>query len=130
MHEWVDHTGEVELHVRGPACEAVFAEASAALAEVLGERGSEAAVTRELRVEARDVPALLADWLAELAWLAESESLIVERVEALSIDDGTAAGTIVARRGIPRGLVKAVTYHGLVCEPDGESWRATVVFDV
>jgi SHS2 domain-containing protein len=130
MHEWVDHTGELELHVRGPACAAVFAEASAALGEVLGERGGGAVVERALRVEGRDVPALLADWLAELAWLAESESLIVERVEALSVDDGIAVGTVAARRGSPRGLVKAVTYHGLACEADGEGWRATVVFDV
>ena len=41
-----------------------------------------------------------------------------------------AQGTVIVRHGRPRGLVKAVTYHGLTCEPQGEGWRATVVLDV
>ena len=130
MRRWVDHTGELELHVRAPTVQAVFAEASSALAEVLGEPGAGAAVERRLRVEAPDIPALLAGWLEEVVWLAEREALIAERVATVSISGGVADGVVVARSGRPRGLVKAVTYHGLSCERHGGEWRATVVFDV
>ena len=130
MREWVDHTGELELLVRAPTAEAVFAEASAALAEVLGERGAGAPVERPLRVEAPDAAALLAEWLGELVWLAERESLIVERLTGMTVGDGVAAGTAIARPGRPRGLVKGVTYHGLSCRPEDDGWEATVVFDV
>jgi SHS2 domain-containing protein len=129
MHAWVDHTGEMELLVRAPTCEAVFAEASGALAEVLGE-ADEGAVELRLRMEARDLPALLADWLGELVWLAEQDELIFERLLDLRVDDKVAQGTVMARHGRPAGLVKAVTYHGLACEPEGDGWRATVVLDV
>jgi SHS2 domain-containing protein len=37
MHEWVDHTGELELHVRATTRVGVFAEASVALGDVLGD---------------------------------------------------------------------------------------------
>lgn len=130
MYEWVDHTGELELHIRAPTREAVFAEASEALAEVLGEAGGGRPVERELRLEAPDLPALLADWLAELAWLAERESLIVEGLTAVRVGETTVEGTVAARPGRPRHLVKAVTYHGLSCEREGQAWRATVVLDV
>jgi SHS2 domain-containing protein len=130
MREWVDHTGELELHVSAPTVRAVFEEASLGLAELLGERGDEPAIERRLRVEGPDLAALLATWLDELVWLAEHESLIVERVEMASVDDGAASGTAIARSGRARALVKAVTYHGLRCERDGAGWRATVVFDV
>jgi SHS2 domain-containing protein len=120
---------EQELLVRAPTCEGVFAEASEALAEVLGTAGG-GSVELRLRVEARDVPALLADWLGELVWLAEQDELIFERLIELRVGETVAQGTIMARPGRPAGLVKAVTYHGLACEPEGEGWRATVVLDV
>lgn len=130
MREWVDHTGELELRVHAATRERVFAEASAALGEVLGDAEGDARVERSVRVEARDPAALLAEWLGELVWLAEAESLIVAEVAALALTDTTASGTVLARRGRARHLVKAVTYHGLACERDRDGWRASVVLDV
>ena len=130
MHEWVDHTGELELHVREMTREGVFAEASVALGGVLGDIDRGPPVERVLRVEASDLAALLADWLMELVWLAEHESLIVERLAAVHVGETAVDATVAARRGRPRPLVKAVTYHGLSCERDAEGWRATVVLDV
>jgi SHS2 domain-containing protein len=57
-------------------------------------------------------------------------SLVAIGVDALRIDGTVADGTLTARRGRARYLVKAVTYHGLACEPQDGGWRATVVFDV
>ena len=130
VREWVDHTGELELHVCAPTIGAVFEEASVGLAEVLGERSDEPMVERRLEVRGPDLAALLAIWLDELVWLAEHESLIVERVAAASVGEGVASGRVIARPGRARALVKAVTYHGLSCERYGAGWRATVVFDV
>jgi SHS2 domain-containing protein len=128
--EWLEHTGELELQVRAASLGAVFEEASMALAELLGEPGDDPAVRRPVCVQGPDLPALLAIWLEELVWLAESESLIAERVEGVAVRDGVARGTVVARSGRPRALVKAVTYHDLTCERAGDGWRATVVLDV
>jgi SHS2 domain-containing protein len=131
MYRWRSHTGEAELEIEAPSEEAVFRVALAALCELLAE--DEAAgppITREVTVHARDRPSLLADWLAELAFLAETESFVPDSVEALELGDGWLRATVSGHRANPPHLVKAVTYHGLSLAPRGGSWYATVVLDV
>ena len=130
MYRWVEHTAEVELHVRAGSEAEVFAEAARGLAELLGgdPRGDERRV--HVSLDAPDRPALLADWLGELVYLAETESLVPERVETLELEDGSLRATVVGRTGTPRHLVKAVTYHDLELAAHGDGWRARVVLDV
>jgi SHS2 domain-containing protein len=130
MHEWREHTGELELHLTAGTPDELFGEASLAIADVLGEGAGGEAVQRRVDVTAPDPAALLAEWLGELVWLAEREGLIPERVTELTVGDGAAHGTLAMRRGRSRDLVKAVTYHGLECARHDDGWRASVVFDV
>ena len=129
MHEWFEHTSELELRVAADSATGVVAEATAALAEVLGEPEGDP-VTRELTVAARDPAALLAAWLEEVVFLAEHEGLVPERAQALELASDTLRGEVVARRGRPAHLVKAVTYHRLALEEDDGGWWGRVVLDV
>ncbi|MGH2961051.1 MAG: archease [Solirubrobacterales bacterium] len=137
MHRWVDHTGELELRLEAGSEEGVFREALVALAALLVERIDEdggEATRHELHASAPDRPTLLAEWLSELAFLAETEGFVPERVDELSISSSGSAVDLDAivggRRADPPHLVKAVTYHRLeMAERDG-TWRATVVLDV
>ena len=109
----------------------MFGAALAALAELLGgtpPAGDEE--RRELAVEAPDRPALLADWIAELAYLAESRGFVAERAERLELTADGLTAAVVGRRGSPPPLVKAVTYHRLECGPSQNGWRGRVVLDV
>ncbi len=45
-----------------------------------------------MTVDAADRPALLAEWLAELAFLAETEGFVADRVETLELEERAAAG--------------------------------------
>jgi SHS2 domain-containing protein len=130
VFRWVDHTAELELEIEAPSEEAVFEEALAALAELAGDAdGPE--TTREVEVEAPDPALLLVEWLSELVYLSETEQLVPERVAALELADGKLRATVVARRGEPSHLVKAVTLHRLELRPDAKvGWRARVVLDV
>jgi SHS2 domain-containing protein len=130
VHEWREHTGELELHVVAPTQREIFAEATAAIAGVLGDGLHGELVERRIDVAAPDEAALLAEWLGELVWLAERECLVPHRVADLALDGTTAHGTVELRPGRPRDLVKAVTYHGLACRPQRDGWCASVVFDV
>ena len=129
MREWVEHTSELELHVEAPSAEAAVGEATAALGEILGEPTDEP-VTRALQVEARDPAGLLAAWLEELVFLAEQDELIAQDARDVRLEDTRLRGRLVARRGRPSHLVKAVTYHRLAFEPTDAGWTATVVLDV
>ncbi|MDQ3994954.1 MAG: archease [Actinomycetota bacterium] len=130
MYRWVDHTSELGLEIDAPAEADVYVDAAAALAEVVGEKPRGGFERREIALEGDDRAALLADWLAELVFLAETDDFVPERVSALSLRDDGLRATVEGRRGEPRHLVKAVTYHRLeFADVDGR-WRAHVVLDV
>lgn len=133
MYRWVEHTAELGLGLAADDREGVFREAFAALAELLAE-GAEPGgepVREEVAVDAGDGAALLADWLAELAFLAETRGLVPESLVALTVGDTSLRATVAGRIAHPDHLVKAVTYNELTLEPapDG-GWRGSVVFDV
>ena len=129
MHRWIDHTAEVQLELEAASEEELLSEAAAALGELADEEAGEPA-SHDVAVEARDRPALLAELLSELVFLGETEGFVPDRLEAIELGDGTLRARAAGRRGRPRQLVKAVTYHGLRFERDGETWRGSVVLDV
>jgi len=133
MHRWVDHTAELQLELEAPTCEAVFAEAFAALRGLLADAGAQAdgdALRRRVDVAAADSAALLAAWLEELVFLTEREPLVLDELADLQVGGDRVTATVRGRRGDSPPLVKAVTYHDLRLEREGECWRARVVLDV
>jgi SHS2 domain-containing protein len=133
VYRWVDHTAELELQLEAATEEGIFAEALAALGELLGERSSGAPgdpARHEVSASAPDRPTLLAEWLSELVFLAETEQLIAERVDALDLSGDQLDATVSGTRASPPHLVKAVTYHRLEMHEQDETWRARVVLDV
>lgn len=130
MFRWVEHTAELELEIEAPSREAVFGEALAAFAELVGN-GSGPKMTHELEVGAEEPPLLLAEWLSELIYLADAEHFVPERIAALELGDDRLRATVEGHVGEPRPLVKAVTLHRLEFRGDDTvGWRARVVLDV
>lgn len=130
-YRWVDHTAELELLLDGATQAQVFADALAALAELLGEgpHGRDDVVF-ELTAAAPDRATLLAGWLDELVFRAETEQLVPDAVEQLELGDGALRARVRAHRGEPRHVVKGVTYHRLTFERIDGGYRARVVLDV
>ena len=126
----VDHTSELELALEAGSEEELFLAGLAALREVLSEDASGPLERRDVELTARDREALLADWLGELVFLADAEAFAPEHVTALALADGRLQATVEGRRGRPRNLVKAVTYHRLAFAKEDGAWRARVVLDV
>jgi len=129
MYGFSEHVGELELWVRAAREEEVFAESARALAEVLGSEDG-TAESRDVTVRGADRPALLAEWLAELAFLAETAGFVPDRVEHVVLRDGELRARIAGHRGSPPHLVKAVTYHRLCFEPGADGWHARAILDV
>ena len=125
----MDHTGEVELAIDAADERDVFADALAALAELLGVAG-DIPERRRVVASAGDRPALLAAWLEELLFLAESEGFEAERLESLSLTADGLEADVAGRLGEPPPLVKAVTYHRLEFARTESGYRARVVLDV
>jgi SHS2 domain-containing protein len=130
VYRWVEHTAEVELEIEAPSEREVLADALAALAELLGFAGLSGEERREVSVSAADRPALLASWLEELVWLAESEGFVAMQLESLDLGGESLRATVAGGLGAPPPLVKAVTYHRLAFELTAQGYFARVVLDV
>jgi SHS2 domain-containing protein len=132
-YTFLDHTGELRLHVVAPTLAALFEQAGRALAEQLLERASGAGLDTEVVIElqARDTPALLAAWLNELIFLSETRKRVFTELHVLGIDDTRLRARV---RGIyPESLrtaVKAATLHELAVRQVGQAYVADVVLDV
>jgi SHS2 domain-containing protein len=145
VYRWLEHTGEMELEIEADSEREVFVDAMEAVRELLcdgddrethgGDRGEAddagaPLVERAISLAAEDRPRLLALWLGELAFVAETEGLVPEELGELRLGDGVLDASVRARRSDPPHLIKAVTYHRLAFEPRGGRWRARAVLDV
>ena len=135
MFRWDEHTGELALAIEAPTEEAVYEDAVRALAQLLTEDDDggpppPATATRELALEAPDRARLLAELLAELAFLAETEGFVPTGLECLAAGERRLRATVRGRIAAPPHLVKAVTYHRLAFDGADGDWRAGVVLDV
>lgn len=128
-YRWVEHTAELELVIDAPTEEAVFADALEALAELLGDEDG-ATVSIELAVAGRDRALLLADWLDELVFRAETENLVPRAVAQIELQQTGITARIRAVRAAARPLVKGITHHRLAFEAVDSGFQATVVLDV
>jgi SHS2 domain-containing protein len=130
VFRWLEHTAELGLEIEAPSREAVFEEALAAFAELVGG-GDGPLTTREVEVEADEPGLLLVEWLSELLYLADTEQFVPERVASLDLDRNRLRATVEGRLGEPGQLLKAVTLHRLEFREDATvGWRAHVVLDV
>ena len=85
VHRWVEHTAELELEIAASSEAEVFAEALAALAELVdGKNGPP--VTREIELEAEDRAMLLVEWLDELVYRSEPAKRVYDMlaIDAIS----------------------------------------------
>lgn len=132
-YRWVDHTAELELELEAATEEDVFREALLALAELLiGEGPSHPGTTIpiEMSLAGSDRALLLADWLDELVFRAETEGVVPQSVERLELGQAGLSAVVAAVRGEPRPLVKGVTHHRLRFDRSPAGYRARLVLDV
>lgn len=129
VYRWVDHTAELELAIEAGSEREVFADALAALGELWGASAGSGA-RRKVAADAPDRGALLAGWMEELVFLAESEGFVGTELERLQLSADSVQATVTGRLGEPAPIVKAITYHGLVFERSPGGYLARVVLDV
>jgi SHS2 domain-containing protein len=131
--EWLAHTAEVRLRVRGPTLAALAVEAGRALARVQLGRAPPPArgPWRAMRIQSSDPAALLVDWLNELIYLAETQRWVAVEIELEDAGDAAIAGRARGAR-VPRApsRVKAATFHGLRVDPVPGGLEAEIVLDV
>jgi SHS2 domain-containing protein len=127
---WGEHVGELELSLEAATERGVFADAARAFGELLDDERAGAPLSYDVSAGGRDRAGLLAEFLEELIFLAETEGFVPGELAALELDGGSLRARVAGRRGTPPHLVKAVTHHRLEFEPAAGGWRANVLLDV
>ena len=133
-HEFLEHTGEVQLRAVAPDLAGVLAEAGRALAELELRQSPlppPEGPWKTVEVHAADRAALLVDWLNELLYLAEVERWIPVAFEVVGADDRLVRARV---GGVPversPALVKAATLHGVRVDPIAGGMEADVILDI
>jgi SHS2 domain-containing protein len=129
-YRWVEHTGELELELDAPNERGIFEAGLHAMRELLSGDDARARMEVSVELSASDRALLIADWLGELAYLAETRGLVPESLASFELNDEGAKATVVGTVGDPPHLVKGATYHRLRFEPVDGGWHARVVLDV
>jgi len=106
---WVDHTAELEPHIKAPAETAVFAGVLRAFAELVSEGRRMEDVLFDVTLDAPDRATLLAAWLDELVYRAETAGVVPDAVERLVL----APQGLMARVRAHRSEATALEPHGL-----------------
>jgi SHS2 domain-containing protein len=131
--EEVEHTADRALRIRGRNLDELFANAAAGLNSLMlaTSRDNADSVERRIELDAADGEDLLVAWLSELAFWAETESLIFSRYHFTELSPVRLRAVVTGRpvNELQRH-VKAVTFHNLAIRRDPEGLVVTVVFDV
>lgn len=131
--EILEHTADVGVRARAASLEGLFEQATYGLLEITGafQPGDGREVVIE--VAARDLAAVLVDWLSEVLYVQDTQDAVVTRVVVTEVHSSRAVGSVGLRErsGTLEGTaVKAITYHQLKVVRDGSDWLAEFYVDV
>jgi SHS2 domain-containing protein len=136
MYEHFEHTADLGIRVRASDLNSLFADAAIALFAAVVDNLDAVRLTRsiEVAIEGTELDYLLFDWLRELLFRSDADHLVLARFDVKASEIGlkaTAWGECLdpARHDVSHE-VKAITYHGLRVERDGNEWIAEVIVDI
>ncbi len=129
----VDHTADWAIVVSGSDLTQLFTYAALGMNSLLVGKLETIPqnVNKRIRLSAIDSESLLVDWLAELAFWAETERLIFGSFEFNELE--THSLDVIAIGGVVPLIekhIKAVTYHDLKIVGIDSGLKTTIVFDV
>ena len=131
--EEIEHAADAALRIRGRDFEQLLENAAKGMAFIvrIPDSFGENLEKRTVEVHAEDREGLLVEWLGELVFLAETESLLFEACEFEEVGPTNIKASVLASKAIrTRAYVKAVTYHDLKIVETQAGLEATVVFDL
>jgi SHS2 domain-containing protein len=131
-------SADAAFEATGSTLEELFSDAAIATFEVMADTNTvKQLLTLEIELENESVDWLLIDWLSELVFLKDTETILFSvfdvniRKNDVYILKATAKGEKIDReKHSLRSDVKAVTYHMFKVTKKGDNWTARVVLDI
>ena len=136
MYEHFEHTADLGLRARAPELNELFEECAralfAAIVDDLDTVRADIQVTVE--IEGDDLEYLLFDWLRELLYRFDAEHMLFSSFQVQVSEHGLRGNAmgepLDPARHVLSHEVKAITYHTLRVQREGEEWVAEVIVDI
>jgi len=132
--EEISHTADVKIRVRAPTLEALFSETFKALMQVMYGTDRSGGIFKEIRIESSDIESLLADFLSDVLFVSEVESLVFSdvdiRIDGLSLTAELTGEPFDPARHSGGSEVKGISYSGLAITHGAKGYKLDIIFDV
>ena len=136
MYETFEHTADIGIRARAGSLNDLFADAARGLFSVMVSNPESIRPLEDFpfRVQGDRYDDLLFDWLDELLYAFATRRVVFGDFD-VRVEPG---GLSATARGEPIDLrrhhldveVKAITYHGLKVQPEGDGWLTEVIVDI
>ena len=132
--EEISHTADIKIRVRAPTLESLFSETLNALMQVLYGTDRRGGILKEIKVESPDNESLLLDFLSEVLFVSEVESLVFFDA-CISIHGSHLSAELSGEPFDPNrhsggSEVKGISYSGLSITNDANGYMLDIIFDV
>jgi SHS2 domain-containing protein len=135
-YEVLDHTADMGLIVYGEDLKSLFENAGEAFFHLITDlKKVKPRIERQINIGEESLDRLMVDWLSELLYLHDVESLLFKRFKIESVGEGGLRGFVKGERfqegvHVIKTEVKAVTYHQIEVQQKNGRWRAQIIFDL
>jgi SHS2 domain-containing protein len=129
----VEHMADWSIRVRAGDFGQLLATAAFGMSSLLVNDPALLPLDEERHIEVRafDRESILVEWLSELAYLAERDSIVFRDFEMHVATPTQVSATVRgARASQMHKHIKAVTYHNLEVKQTADGLEAEIVFDV
>lgn len=132
----LEHTADMGIEARAGSCVKVLEKMARGLATMIyGDSLAAAIVDAKILVRGEDRVELLVNWLNEVVYWCEKDSLVPAAFRVRSISDDALKAVVWGEpfdpeRHVVERSVKAVTHHQACLEKTSGSWYARVYVDL
>jgi SHS2 domain-containing protein len=132
--EEISHTADIKIRVHAPTLEALFSETFNALMQVMYGTERSGGIIKEIKVESPDNESLLLDFLSDVLFVSEVESLVFFNT-SISIHGSRLTAELSGEpfdpiRHAGGSEVKGISYSGLSIIHDANGYMLDIIFDV
>jgi SHS2 domain-containing protein len=132
--EEISHTADIKIRVHAPTLETLFSETFNALMQVMYGTARRGGIIKEIQVESTDNESLLLDFLSEVLFVSEVESLVFFDA-CISIQGSQLTAELSGEPFDPirhsgGSEVKGISYSGLSIIHDANGYMLDIIFDV
>lgn len=137
-YEIIEHTADVGLKANGATLKELFENAAKGMFEIIAGKvrtGTEVKKKIEIKREVEGLEELLVDWLSELLYIFDKETILFNDFRISELDDKKLTSESSGKKIDPASAtfqteIKAVTFHDLKIEKAVDGFSCTIIFDV